>query len=310
MVAVSKSSRQPDLTRDPAPTSGLGLSLFRRVAVAYSAVVQRLLISCPGDIPRLDLTVVHQAITRWNGIYGEQFGAVVLPISWGEHAATEFGRPPQDVINEQLVDRCDCCLALFGNRMGTPTAVAASGTAEEIERLSNGQKYVGVLRSRRLIDPSTIDLAEAVRLEAYLKGIQRTSLVLEYADDAQLARHVDTLLSVVVSRDQARATDLLAKTRVAEVWPRLVREGTQWLLVLHNTGDAVAGEVRVVIDNQHWEIVADHHRMPPRVAALAPGGEVRFLVIAGFSAPRTALCTVTWNDYRGEQTNSASLRLV
>ncbi|MEV4621866.1 hypothetical protein AB0J74_24555 [Asanoa sp. NPDC049573] len=279
------------------------------MAVAYSAIVQRLLISCPGDIPRGDLTVVHQAINRWNGIYGEQFGAVVLPISWGEHAATEFGRPPQDVINEQLVDRCDCCVALFGNRMGTPTAVAESGTAEEIERLSNGLKYVGVLRSRRPIDPGTIDLAEAVRLEAYLKGIQRTSLVLEYADDAQLARHVDTMLSVVVSRDQALATNLLAKPRVAEVWPRLVRESNQWLIVLRNTGDAAAGEVTVAVDTKQWEIMADH-RMPPRVESLAPGGEVRFLVIAGLSSPRTALCTISWKDDRGLQTNSASLRLV
>ncbi len=278
--------------------------------MAYSAVVRRLLISCPSDIPRIDLAVVHQAITRWNGIYGEQFGAVVVPISWGENAAAEFGRPPQDAINEQLADRCDCCLALFGNRMGTPSVIAESGTAEEIERLSNGQKYVGVLRSRRPIDPGTIDLAEAVRLEAYLKSLQRTSLILDYSDDAQLARHVDTMLSVVVSRDQGRATDLLGKPRVAEVWARLARENNQWLLVLHNTGDALADDVTVAVDNTQWKIITDRHGMPPLVQALPPGGEVRFLVIAGFSAPRTALCTVTWKDERGLQTNPASVRLV
>lgn len=107
--------------------------------------MRRLLISCPGHVPLGDLATVQKVINRWNGIYGEQSGAVVVPTPWGRHAAAELGRPPQDLLNEQLVDKCDICLAIFANRLGTPTASAESGTAEEVERLSSSNKYVGVL---------------------------------------------------------------------------------------------------------------------------------------------------------------------
>ncbi len=55
----------------------------------------------------------------------------MLPISWGQHAAAVFGRPPQEIINEQLVDECDGCIAIFHMRLGTATESAESGTAEE-----------------------------------------------------------------------------------------------------------------------------------------------------------------------------------
>jgi hypothetical protein len=48
--------------------------------------------------------MLHQAINRWNGIYGRSFKTVVVPISWGSHAAAEFGQPPQEILNGQIVD--------------------------------------------------------------------------------------------------------------------------------------------------------------------------------------------------------------
>src|ERR1017187_1743877 len=116
-----------DVTR-PHPRVHCRHDTRREYYMAYSVLARRLLISCPGDVPDSDLHLVQQAINRWNGIYGEQFGAAIIPISWGTHAAAEFGDAPQDLLNKQLVDRCDICLALFANRLGTPTASADSGT--------------------------------------------------------------------------------------------------------------------------------------------------------------------------------------
>lgn len=44
------------------------------------------------------------------------------------------GSTGQGQINEQLVDAADIVLAVFDARLGSPTAVAISGTAEEIFR--------------------------------------------------------------------------------------------------------------------------------------------------------------------------------
>ena len=298
----------------------------------FSANVFRLLISCPGDIPPDDMKIVHQAINRWNGVYGHRFGASVLPISWGTHAAAEFGRAPQDAINDQLVDSCDICLALFANRLGTETANAESGTAEEIKRLHESGGYVGILRSRRLIDMSRIDYTQAQRLDEYLGGMRDKALILEYASDETLSQQVDLLLTTAVSRDQAKAEVRLTQEAghsalVAEVWPRVesservdqdskgrIRTRRNWYLVLSNTGNAPARDVQVSLTpsggGQAWTVMADNSRGPTvEVQILAPQGDVRFAILSHMGIATDAMCTVSWTDDRGRQENSASLRL-
>jgi hypothetical protein len=95
--------------------------------MAYQGTVRRCLISSPSDVPEADLAIVHKTINHWNGIYGERYGSVIIPISWGSHAAAEFGRGPQAILNDQLVDSCDMCIAMFWARLGTPTAENESG---------------------------------------------------------------------------------------------------------------------------------------------------------------------------------------
>jgi hypothetical protein len=300
--------------------------------MAYSALVRRLLISCPGDVPASDLSVIHKAVNRWNGIYGEAFGAVVLPISWGTHAAAEFGGAPQDLLNKQIVDRCDICLALFANRLGTPTTAAESGTAEEIERIADSGRYVAVLRSRRPIDPTRIDLKQAQRLEKYLNRLESNALVLDYVTDDELSQRVDTVLAAAVARDQGRAELQLQQLpspslpRLAEVWPRVdSSEGVvavggrtttrrNWYLVLSNTGDAPARDVRVRLDpysegQEPWQVLLDTPGGEPEVEVLAPQSQTRFVLIVTMAMASQVRCTVSWSDDRGRQENVATLRL-
>jgi len=164
--------------------------------MAFAATTLRALISCPGDVTREDLAVVHQAITRWNVLLGEQFAHVVIPVSWSEHAAAEFGEPPQDILNRQLVDVVDLGIAIFWNRLGTPTVNAESGTAEEIARLAEAGRPVSVLRCNKPVPPSG-DHAERARLDEYLTGIFGQALVVGYDSDARLSSQVDTILTSV-----------------------------------------------------------------------------------------------------------------
>jgi hypothetical protein len=59
-----------------------------------------------------------------------------------------MGERPQAIINRQLVDDADLLFAVFSTRLGSPTGVAESGTAEEIERLRGMQKPVLVYFSQ------------------------------------------------------------------------------------------------------------------------------------------------------------------
>lgn len=301
--------------------------------MAYSVLARRLLISCPGDIPTSDLHLVQKAINRWNGIYGERFGAVIIPISWGTHAAAEFGDAPQQLLNKQLVDQCDICLALFANRLGTPTVSAESGTAEEIARLSESGRYVGVLRSRRGVSNIQINADQLKSLEQYLETLKTKALVLDYADDAELFSNVDNILVAAVSHDQGRTGLQLQQAAVdpgrsADVWPRIdsvensIRFGSErtiphrdWYLVLANNGDAPAHDVRVswnAADGSSIEWTAFGYGADdePHIDALAPHGETRFGLMIVMETPPQMNCIVSWSDERGRRENTATLRLV
>jgi hypothetical protein len=307
--------------------------------MSYSATVRRLLISCPGDVLQTDLAIVRKVINRWNGMYGHQFAAAVIPISWGSHATAEFGRHPQEILNEQLVDSCDMGLAVFANRLGTQTATAESGTVEEIERLHAAGKHVAVLRSRRPVDTGTINLEQTARLEAYLATIRDRALVLTYSNDVDLENHVEAILVNAISRDQARAElqieagdrsagDAPAASRHAEVWPRVeaneyqemdsrgrVRMSRNWYLVLSNTGHAPARDVRfdlhkVSDQGEVWSVDRDSNGDDaPDVEVLAPGGDARFTIFAAMGSAVQVRGVVTWTDDRGPQQNVATLRL-
>jgi hypothetical protein len=191
----------------------------------YSATAYRLLISAPGDVPEADIDAVMDAVERWNAVYGPEFGAVVVPVHWRAHTAAEHGVRPQESINKQLVDRTDIVIALFWHRIGTETGRAESGTIEEIEEAQAAGAYVGILRCRRDY-PLDVDTEQLDGLRTFFQRIRPDSLMLDYDDDATLARHVDNAINRAVTRAGARAeaaADQAPAPREAEVWPRIER---------------------------------------------------------------------------------------
>ena len=316
---------------DPAlPVRALAACPIRYAsAVAYSGTIRHCLISCPGDIPDADLTIVHQAINRWNGIYGPSFNTVVVPISWGSHAAAEFGRPPQEILNGQIVDNCDMCIAMFRTRLGTPTTNAQSGTAEEIERLGKTPgKHVGVLRSRRPIAPD-YDFDQAAKLKQYLDELSTNALIMDYANDSELSDRVDAILAAAAGAlrlsDQQQAS---TPARYAEVWPKVENLAPapvfgmeppfpQLYFILANIGNAPAQEVSFELEYDllsqvlgpttgqlGWQIDEEGER----IGTLLPGEQRSFSIHRVNAGPR-ATCHIRWVDDRGDQSNTASVEL-
>jgi hypothetical protein len=197
-----------------------------------------------------------------------------------------------------------------------------------------------ILRSARPVDASRLDLEQASRLRDYLTNLRDSALVLSYQDDLELQSHVDAILNTAVSRDRARAELQLQAAEdgtpgltqaVAEVWPRVesdervksdsrnrLRTTRRWYLVLANTGDAPARNVEFrieVVDAPHdaeaWVVHTGRPRgeKPEAIESLAPGGDIRFPILASLGTVPQARCVVTWEDDRGEQENVATLRL-
>ncbi|WP_141134631.1 hypothetical protein [Haloechinothrix alba] len=172
--------------------------------MAHHAMVFRALISCPADIELDDIRAIQAAITRWNVLLGERFGSIVIPVQWSEHAAAAFGAPPQEIVNEQLVETVDLAIAVLWTRLGAPTPDAESGTVEEINRISAAGKPVSVLRCARPVDWASLDSGQLTRLDQYLTELKAHALILKYADTGSLATQVDTILTRLVTHEPGR----------------------------------------------------------------------------------------------------------
>lgn len=285
-------------------------------------MAHRLLISAPGDIPTSDIETVMTVVARWNVMYGEQFGAVIVPMHWSTHSAAEHGVRPQAALNDQLVDAADVVLALFWHRLGSPTGSADSGTLEEIDRAHSRGAYVGVLRCGRDVPQKDLDVAQVQRLDDYMSGARSRSLILEYGDPNVLAQHVEAVLNRAVSQVQTRAAAIAAAPAGAEIWPRVdaservktdskgrVKTDTRWRLVLANTGSEVARHVRHRLEPESHEdqlpLQMDDER---ELEALAPGGEASYSLALHMGVAPQVRCVVDWEDSTGEHTNAATLR--
>lgn len=297
--------------------------------MAYKALVLNLLISAPGDIPLESLAAIRKTINQWNHSYGQQFSLNVLPISWTEHAVAEFGDRPQALLNKQIVDDADLAIALFRDRLGTPTGEAESGTAEEIKVLAEAGKQIAILVDSSPRNPLTgPSLKERQRLEDYLNKLYDQALILKYTDNSGLIGHINNFLSRAASQFQQNAEQAKKETphennfdTYEGVWPSAeVRElvvtdskgkittKRKWELVLNNTSHGPAKNVDFVFKglglfpNTFLKVL----RKKGPIGTIPPEGKVRFPLALAWESPSTVECIVTWTDVKGNQRTTQS----
>lgn len=298
--------------------------------MAYSALVLKLLVSAPSDVSDADMATIRKAISQWNHNFGHTVGLAVLPISWSEHAAAEFGDRPQALLNDQLVNQSDMAIALFRDRLGTPTGEAASGTAEEIRLLAQSGKPVAVLADESLRPPlGEIALRERARLNSFLGELRGESLVMPYRDSAELISCVNNFLSHSTGRFQKSAEAEVdhsgMDTASGEgVWPRAeVREvqttdskgrlktSSKWSLVLENTSRGPARDVDFrfegLPEGAYFRVIRDEGE----IGTIPPGREARFPLVLAFGSPHSAECVVSWTDVSGaRRTTTSTVRTI
>ncbi|MBM6588947.1 hypothetical protein [Brevibacterium sp. RIT 803] len=286
--------------------------------MAYKSLVLRLLISAPSDVPEEDLSVVRKTISQWNLTFGRAIGLTVLPVSWSEHAATEFGDRPQEILNGQIVEESDLAIALFYDRLGTPTGEAASGTAEEIKVLVEAEKSVGVLVNTCARKPlSGSALGERQPLTGYLEKLREHCLVFEYVGAGELVGHLNNFLSRATAQfqrgvEESKDEDPREVDPSEGVWPMAeVRETTKtdskgriktqrkWSLVLRNTSRGPASEVDFTFENLPEELLFDVAREDAQLGTIPPGGEARFPLFLALGSPKGVDCEVSWTDAKG-----------
>jgi hypothetical protein len=124
----------------------------------------------------------------------------LLPVRWETDAVPELGNRPQEILNQQFVDSCDCLVGIFWTRIGSPTGVAPSGTVEEIERLRGKGKKVLLYFSRRQAKIDDIEPGQLTQLREYRASLQKSGYYETFSDLVDFRDKLSRQIDVTVRR--------------------------------------------------------------------------------------------------------------
>lgn len=153
--------------------------------MARQARVLEILIASPGDVVKARDSIA-EAIHTWNAVNSRRSGVILQPLRWEVDAVPELGARPQAIINQQIVDSADILIGAFWTRLGTETGIAASGTAEEIERFLKDKKPAAIYFSTQPVKMSHVDLQQYERLKSFKQSVSRMGLIGEFATNSDL----------------------------------------------------------------------------------------------------------------------------
>lgn len=136
----------------------------------------QLLISCPGDV-KDEVQIIKDAVSKFNSTFTDTLDIMIQTRHWSKDSYPATGGKAQEILNKQIVDKCDAAVAIFWTRFGTPTDEYYSGSEEEIERMIASEKNVFLYFSNVPVPPDSIDSEQHQKVKDYKakfeKGLYR-----------------------------------------------------------------------------------------------------------------------------------------
>jgi hypothetical protein len=280
--------------------------------MAFKANAIIVLIASPSDTSPERASIQH-VLNAWNVSRGEREGVVLVPYLYEQHAVPVMGDHPQTLLNKQAVDRADVVVAFFDAKLGTETAAAVSGTAEEIDKAAAAGKPVHVYFSNEPI-PRTAEPEQLQRLADFRASLKDKSYYGTYEDPADLASRVVSAVDYDVNTESwalhatpgrpSGADIKLSHDNQREVSGADAKGRPKYRnrtndLVVTNVGDRAAEGIVLEVQGDsmiHFEV--------PEPFDLTPTSESRFTMIALRSANVTLKASWTEDGEPREATRT------
>ena len=163
----------------------------------FQADVYKVMIGAPSDIQE-EINIAINAIYHWNHIHAEKQKTVLLPLHWSISAYPAIGQHPQKVINQQVVNKSDLLICIFGAKLGTPTNDYVSGSVEEIEEHIKAGKPVMIF-FKNILSLKDIDIEQVSRLREFKNAIGGKALYADYNSIVDFERILSDKLSLCVN---------------------------------------------------------------------------------------------------------------
>lgn len=165
-----------------------------------AALIIRTFLASPSDVqPERDEAC--RVIAEWNAVNSLDRSAIIEPVRIETHAELELGAHPQEIINRQLLGRCDFLIAAFWSRIGTPTNKEKSGTIHEIKEFAKtkGSENVKLFFSEKPF-PSSIDPDELRAINDFKEEMRTAGLYRRFADTSGFGRDLRNQLDLVMNK--------------------------------------------------------------------------------------------------------------
>lgn len=132
----------------------------------------------PSDVAN-EIELAKEAINEWNQSNFDSQNCGIRAVHWDSDAVPSMRARGQEVINWELIDKADLVVAIFWQRLGTPTGMHDSGTAEEVNRAqARGIEvmlyFSDIENVRADADPDQRDMLLAYRAKALQSGLPWT----------------------------------------------------------------------------------------------------------------------------------------
>lgn len=182
----------------------------------------RLFIASPGDVHQ-ERDEACRMIHNWNAAHSMSRSVLIEPVRVETHSHAVQGGHPQDLINGQLLDRCDLLVAILWSRLGTPTNSDLSGTVQEIREFSEkkGPERVLIFFCDRPL-PNSADLPQVQAVRDFKDSIKGNGLYTPYTEVAEfgsLFRHqLDLAMNQILGGDEFIAVSDEATRKVEVVF--------------------------------------------------------------------------------------------
>lgn len=165
--------------------------------MSYEAIVYNVMIASPSDVEE-ERNMIREVIIKWNYTHSIHNRKVLIPLGWETHSVpllTKEGDGAQAVINEMVLKPADLLVAIFKDRLGTPTVNGKSGTIEEIERhLSLGKQVLLYFGEQTVVSGEQIE-----DVKSYKEECRKKAMIYEYNDINVLKEKFSDHLQLVVN---------------------------------------------------------------------------------------------------------------
>lgn len=195
--------------------------------MAQTGTIFRVLVASPSDCDH-ERKIIPAVISAWNAVHSLSNAAIIEPVLWETHSRPGMGSRPQELINHQIVTHCDLVIGAFWTRLGTPTGVAESGTAEEIEHFREAGKPVLLYFSSAPVVPESLDADQYKALTQYKERLGQLGLYSKYETLAdlrdQLQRHLAGQMIELLKKNPSVASEVeVASEKVTEQQQAIIR---------------------------------------------------------------------------------------